>query len=715
MKKKQIKKFSFKIELSSINSFTANTIIDFIFNQNVKTNLIKIFFAPSFTLFYKLFIFFNQLNQMIGFLQIEKKKKEKIAIKNIPKLSRFRFSNFLQDMLFSGIFSTDLLVNLFFEIEYFFEKEYHLLFDQFLNLFFWILFINIPFLIDQSIIEHLLSFTKSFNDFRIDLFGMNKFQLLYENSDQFSTDEISNLYEINILQIFRKNINFLFNKQIKVLNFRKNYKIRFIFSNVIIKFKIKKNKFQELTIDVTLNKTKCKKLEQGKGFYLIKINKFLFLNTINTLIDNFRIDTGYIFYKVMELYWFQFSLEKTHFTSHITNNFFFQSNVYTKNQKNKRFLLPNEFWWSNICNLLVCYNEWIKTIIKNINYLDIKVRNFISKLIFLSLNYLKIKIIPKNSILFGNFYRDSYFFLEIFKKITHFKTLNFFFKINNLRSFITPKQDRNRFRKKKNFLKQLFIIISNKKKITLTCSKFYFENSLFHFPIESYLMFIILSIIFSNRSIYTQLTMIQYYKQITRGLFISKIARFICTKTFILSKYCKRRKNNTILLEKLDFQYIIDIISIGRIIHMKKEFAILNILTFLQHLILLIQHFYIKKTTIKKDKKKMSNILKKHVIKKKIFTKSFIILKQIQSLFRYKIYDTESSILEFVDIFLNIFFKNKNKFCVFHTKTQKNNIEWYLCFHFSFYFKKKTSKYKIKCQKKLITKKTIFLFKDKIF
>nr|UXY88463.1 hypothetical protein Cry52Nrm3_p102 [Cryptomonas curvata] len=711
MKKKQIKNFSLKFELAAINCFTANTIINFVFNQYAKINFIKIFFAPFFTLFYKLFIFFNQLNQLIGFVKIEKREKENITIEHIPKLSRFKFANFLQDLLFSGLFSTDLLVNLFFEIEFFFEKKCQFLFDQFLNLFFWILFVNISLFLDQSIIEHSMSLIKSFNDFRIDLFGINKIQLLYENSDQLFTDTISNLYEISILQINQKNINFLFNKKTKVLNFRKNYKFRYIFSALRVKFKIKKNKFQELTIDTLLNKAKYKKLKHERRFYWFKINTFFFLNMINTLVDNFKIDTEYIFYKIIELYWFQFSLGKTHFINHITNDFFFHSSLYIISQKNKRLLLPNTFWWSNICNLLFCYKEWTGNIIKNTTYLDIKTRNHISNLFFLTLNNLNLKIILKKLILSGNFYKDSYFFLEILKKSIDLNTLKFFFKISNLRSFVTPKQDIIRFRKKVYFLEQLFIIITTKKKNTFTCLKLYFKNITFRVPADSYLMFIILSIIFSNRSIYTQLIIIQYYKQIPQELFISKVMRFICTKTFILSKSCKSRKDSTILLEKLDFQYIIDAISIGRIINMKQEFSILNILNFLENVKLFFHHYSGKKKSIKKDKKKISNIIKKYVIKKKIFAKSFMTLKQIESIFRSKNCDAENSILEFFDIYLNIFFKNSKDFYILPNKNKQNYIKWYLFFNLSFLFKKKANKYKIKCHQKLTTKKTIFIFK----
>ena len=71
IKKKKEKKFSLKFQLASEFSLTYNVINDYCSNKFFEFDILRIIYNQHFPVFNKLFLFSNQLNRIIQFIQID--------------------------------------------------------------------------------------------------------------------------------------------------------------------------------------------------------------------------------------------------------------------------------------------------------------------------------------------------------------------------------------------------------------------------------------------------------------------------------------------------------------------------------------------------------------------------------------------------------------------------------------------------------------------
>ena len=716
IKKKKEKKFSLKFQLASEFSLTYNVINDYCSNKFFEFDILRIIYNQHFPVFNKLFLFSNQLNRIIQFIQIDqpivKKSFNIIENKKIYKNPIIIFAYFLQDLLFSGFTRNHLLVNFFCELEFIFErKKDFYFFKNFFHLFFWIFFVNISLFVDQTIVEHILSFMKSFTDFRIDLNGINKIRSFYVQSDQYYLDIISQLYETNVLQIFRKNSNYLYSKNLKIFNFRVNF--RNVYNYFIFKIKIRAN---ENSIRESFESSKFIKLryfnsDKTNNFCLLKINQSCFFYFLNFFIDCFKIDTGFVFYSLIELYWFHFSVKYTHIISHSIDKLFVNIQQLIRNKKKSKFFMFNQLWFTNPCNLSFCHKTWLINIIKNFLNLDIKDKDFFIEWVCLFESNQSLKIILKNTILYSFNQKDLDFYLELFQKILKLKNSGFF-NILKIRKFLNFKKNKIKFCNQVFFMEKIFNKIFFTKKNLFNDLKFFLKKDIIIFTPEYYSMYIILSITLANLSIFKQLVTLENLKKIIYDNIITKASKFYCIKTFVLPISCNHEINNLILLEKIDFLNILDLNSFGRIVIVTKKVSLLKVLSLVENYKFFLDLFDKNKKIIKKDKKKISKLIKKYRLKTKIFIKPYIIVKQVETSLNYKSRENESSILEFFELLLNKLFEPSNNFLFLFSHNQKLYMEWKLFIFFSALFKKKTNKFKLKWFIKIITNKIIFMYKQ---
>nr|UXY87960.1 hypothetical protein CcurKRNrm3_p101 [Cryptomonas curvata] len=720
MSKKKEGNFLFGFQLANWFSFASNIINDYLYNCYFSFGILKIIFSPYFISNYKLFMLFNKVNYIVKTINTEnnklKKKSSLYSKKKIRKNSMSNFSNFIQNSIFSGTVGNNLIMNFFFEFEFILEKRAEIHFgNQLFYLLFWIMFVNISLINDQTIIEHSLSFTKSFNDFKLDINGLNKFKLDFSYSEQYFTDIFSYLYESNILMIFQKNINYLFSKKIKVSSFIKNYKQVFCLSTVRIKIKTKKNNFQELFLDLKHEKNifRKKNLENTKNCHF-KINQSIFLNLINTFIDKFRIDFGFLVSNIVEIYWFQFSLKKTHIINHVINRLFINLLLYKTNKKKASFFFFNQIWLTNNCNSLFCYKVWIKLIIKHIIGLNVKIENFILKWLYLFEKNPNFEIIIKDFIKTNSCDSKAFFFFEIFEK--KIKSNNFqIFNRSILVKLLNLKKNSIEFFKNIFFFEKLFRISNFRGKNYFIEIDFFLQEKCFFFKKVNYLIFIFFSIILANKSFYRQLSMIQYYQEIMQDIIMTKAFQFYYIKIFSLMKFYNYQINYSVFFKKNNFLYELDINNLIRIIIVKKTIPIFEITNFSKKYKNFSNMFNKTKITIKNDKKRILKLLRQNYFKKKTFIKLFNKMKQIEKLFRHKNYETECSLLEFFELFLNVFSKNCNIFYFLYVDNRQNYSKWKIFSFLSDRFKKKSNVYKIKWQKKFITNKISFVFEKGFF
>jgi hypothetical protein len=719
MDKNKKEHFLFGFKISNIFSFNSNIIKDYFYNRFFYFKIFKMINFTHFNSIYKLFIFSNQISQVLKIVYGENnnlKKKIKLFEKiKIKKNSMIKFSNYFQDWIFSGIIENNLLMNFFFELEFTWEKKNKFYFsDQSFSLLFYIMFTNICLLKDQTVIEHSFTFTKSFGDFRIDFNGLNKFHQILSDSNYFFIDNFSYLYENNVLQALQKNINYLFNKKTKIYNFRKNFKQTIHFH--IFKIKIKIKKYPKLLLNLgSSNVTKNIVIENlyPKKFFNFKINQFITFYLINIFINNFKTDIDYLIIKIVELFWFHFSIKKTHIISHLISKCFLSLQMYLKNKKKAKFFFVNPNLLIDNCNSLFCYKIWINTILSNIININTIIRDFILEWLYLFGKNLNVEFAITNLISINMNNNQSNFLLEMFEKDIKFNCFRFFRKLKFLK-LLYLKKNHVEFRKKTYFFEVLFKIINMKKNYLFSEIEYFFKKKKIFEP-EKYLFCILLSIFLSNRSFNRKKYMIQRYQSIVQCIITTKAAQFYCLKSFFLIKLYNDQINYLILSEKIDFFYELDINNLPRFIIIQQTISISEFINFFQKYKFFFKLLNKNKITIKNDKKKISKLFKKFHFKKRIIFLSYNKLKQIEKVLKYKKYETECSLLEFALLFLNIFFKNIISFSYSLIDNVEMYKKWTKNFFFRKIFKKKLNEYKIKLQKKNITNKTKFLNIKKFF
>jgi hypothetical protein len=660
-------------------------------------------YVPSSILLYKLPVFFFELNRLfnLGCLQ-----------KNIiKKTSKINFSNFLQGLIFSGLQSINLFINFLLEWEFFFEKRKNkfLVFDHLIHLFLCILYANINSTLDQSTFEHFLSLYKAPFDSRVDLFGINLLKLPFINSDRQFIDVISVLY-VNIAdEINQKNEQVLNNKFVEILNHKKKYQSNSYL--YVFKIKIIKEEFRNFFISGKSNTTSNFRHSKINILYWFKTKKRNFLDTVNIILNNFKNDIDYSIDNLVDLFWFQLHKHKKHFINHTINEIFIlpviynENEVYEKNQKNSVFY---HLYVNNISSLLRCSFEFIKKVAQLSIYLNSKLRDTIIDFLYLFINDLGTRLKIKDLFQFRILNKDPYLLIEIIQKIVKINDSKFYYKLKFLKIFSTSnKVFTNKLIETVFFPIKMFEDNLLVKEKSLNEIKIYFKSDFLLISKKNYLVLVALSILLFDISVRIELLTPRKHKRIILNITENKAIRFIFIKIFSLLELEYNQTTSNYVIKQWD---ILDSFNLGRSLVIKKIYSILYILCLFEKLIIVFYSLTHKKLIIRKNGKQLLFFINNSdSIKKQYYMKFHRKTEIIKSLFLNKIYNTENSVFESLNLCYNNLFKGHKTF-FFLSNINSTYSNWYLFYKISFFLGKKINLFRFKYKRKVVSKITNFLF-----
>nr|UXY87462.1 hypothetical protein 1634Bnrm3_p095 [Cryptomonas sp.] len=706
------KKLLYNSEIASSES--SSNYLKKIYIQNQQNNdfIFKIINISQTDLVYKLFVIIYQLNRIYNFnFYVNRQKQDKCPFKNYiirNSTCTLKFGQIIQNIIHLGIINANILTKIFLEWEFFFERKKHIHFqvEKLFDFFILFCFINISSLLDQTEIEHLLSISKSILDSKIDIHGIKKTS--HSSSDCFFLENYSIFYDYIILNTFYKN-NSVYEPMCKVTsNFSINFQNRFLFSDFEIKIKIIKGNLHRLSLYSCLNIKK--KLKKNDSWF--KIQKIFFFFMGNSIFNRFKKDINIILFVLIDLYWFQLSIRKVHLINHLLAEFSFFPNIcdeQTVHEKNQKTLMLHHFCLNNTCNITSCSIRLMKRCVKFSMSFDIKIRDFVLNLLSLLLNNMNSIVNLKSLILICKYRKDRFFCLELFKKIIRYNCKKLFTNKKFLKYFYQIQNCLEDYNQNFLFFKKLFEIVTTNKKNLLEKINFFFKNNFLSVRLENYLIIVILSVLLSEVPIYLQMIILEEYKELILFVTKGKSCKFFCLRTLFLLGLQRPEVFSSIVLEKLNYYSILNITNMGRAAVYEKEFLELSAVSFFEKSEVFVYILEKKKIIVKRDKK----FLKKLIISGK-FTKRRIIFfpylktKKVEKTLNYKIEDIESSMIEFLDLFLNQLHEKYDTYFFLSLESKINYIKWYILYKLSILFKKRTNILKVKFIKKIQTRKTIF-------